>query len=137
MHIDHSSTSSAFGVILVCEGGLGINISVGYPASVLATNIVFTSLAVGRLVYHQRRSKRLMGGSDYDGVLYTNISAMIAESAGINVLLQTLALIAVFSRGPMSFIFTVNLLGQTQLSAIESAIAFKNPLWTVDVNIFE
>ena len=121
LNIDHPDAFSAFGVVLVCQGGIDVNIvSVGFPASVLATNIIFTSLAVGRLVYRQRCLTKLFGCGNYDTSLYTNISVMIVESAAINVLLQTLALIAVFSRGPMTSIFTVNFLGQTQVSPIES-----------------
>ena len=121
LNIDHPDAFLAFGVVLVCQGGIDVNIvSVGFPASVLATNIIFTSLAVGRLVYSQRRLTKLFGCGNYDTSLYTNISVMIVESAAINVLLQTLALIAVFSRGPMTSIFTVNFLGQTQVSPIES-----------------
>jgi len=44
---------------------------------------------------------------------------MIVESAAINVLLQTLALIAVFIPGLMSSIFTANFLGQTQVSTFK------------------
>ena len=116
----------------MCQGGIdsGIDTSVGFPASVLATNVIFTSFAVGRLVHYQRRLTKLMGEGNYDRSVYTNISTMIVESAAINVVLQTLALIAAFSSGPMSYIFTVNFLGQTQVNAIGSVISFQTPLLT-------
>ena len=62
-----------------------------------------------------------------------NISAMIVESAAINVLFQTLALIAVFTRGPIGSIFTVNFLGQTQVNTIKSVLSFQETV----VDVFE
>ena len=54
------------------------------PASVLATNVIFTSLVFGRLVYCQRNLKKLMEARSSSQ--YTSIAAMVVESASVNIL---------------------------------------------------
>ena len=86
-----------------------------HPISVLVTNITFTSLVVGRLVYYQRNLRKLLGSRSSSE--YTTIAAMIVESAFTNIVFQTLALASTahWDRLISIRIFNVNLLGQTQV----------------------
>ena len=83
-----------------------------HPISVLVTNITFTSLVVGRLVYYLRKLLGSRSSSEY-----TTIAAMIVESAFTNIVFQTLALASTahWDRLISIRIFNVNLLGQTQV----------------------
>jgi hypothetical protein len=100
---------------------LSNNSSRRFPALILAINIILTSLIVGRLIYHQRNLKNLLGARS--GSQYTSIAAMIVESAGVNVVFQILALGSV-KNGLSNRLFNFTLLGQIQASSIRSATEF-------------
>ena len=88
-----------------------------FPGAVLATDIIFTSLVVGRLVYYQRNLKKLLGAHSTSH--YTSIATMVIESASLNIVFQTLALASTMhGENVFNYIFNINLLGQTQASSI-------------------
>ena len=91
------------------------NISLVLPCSVLAIDLIFTTLIVGRLVYYQRNLKRLLGARSISH--YTSIATMIVESASLNIIFQSIALASTFDQLVMNSIFNINLLGQTQASS--------------------
>ena len=99
------------------------NLSLVLPSSVLATDLIFTSLIVGRLVYYQRNLKKLLGARSSPH--YASIATMIVESASLNVVFQTLALASTFDKVIMNSIFNINLLGQTQASSIHAVTRYK------------
>jgi len=94
------------------------------PGSVLAIDLIFTSLVVGRLVYYQRNLKKLLGARSSSH--YTSISTMIVESASLNIVFQTIALASTFDKIVMNSIFNVNLLGQTQASSIHIVTRYQS-----------
>ena len=88
-----------------------------FPGAVLATNVIFTSLIVGRLVYHQRNLKKFCGARSNPH--YTSIATVIIESASVNIVFQTLAL-GTAKNDILNSLFNINLLGQTQASSNHS-----------------
>jgi hypothetical protein len=89
-------------------------ILVAHPFSVFATNLIFTLLITGRLIYHQRRINRLMGPGCSSQ--YTAIVTIIIESASINVVFQLLSTIRLFVRTPeVADLLSQYFLGQTQV----------------------
>jgi hypothetical protein len=92
-----------------------------FTLPVLAENMVFTALTLGRLVYHQRHLKELLG-PDYVSH-YTSIIIMVVESAGLNVIFQILTIIFAATSSDPDFqpnfgtlVFDITLLGQIQAS---------------------
>ena len=98
-----------------------IHLSLMLPGSVLATNIIFTSLVVGRLVYYQRNLRTLLGS--HSSPHYTSIAAMIIESAGVNIIFQALAL-GTSTNDILNSLFNIYSLGQIQASSNHSVTKY-------------
>ena len=89
------------------------------PSLVLAMNAIFAALIVGRLIYHQRK----LGARSSSQ--YTSIATMIIESAGLNIVFQTLALGST-KNIVLNSLFNFNLLGQIQASSSHSVAGFQS-----------
>jgi len=73
-------------IILGTAVSIHSGFSIMHPISVLVTNVTFTSLVVGRLVYYQRNLRKLLGSQSSSE--YTTIAAMIVESRATNIVFQ-------------------------------------------------
>ena len=87
-----------------------------FLGAVLATDVIFTSLVVGRLVYYQRRQKKLMGARSTSH--YTSIATMVIESASLNIVFQVLALASTANDSQNIFSISIYLVRPRQVQFI-------------------
>jgi hypothetical protein len=119
-----SQTILVFGGIIITTPKISSGLSIGHPLSVLAAELTFTSLIIGRLLHHQHSLKGALGhsngGRDNDNSdSYTSVVAMIIESASLNIVFQLLAAIFSLTKATLMIpVFNVNALGQTQVSSL-------------------